>query len=66
VVRFRACGLWEMAWHLFTWGDGVRVLEPAALRESYRRMIEAALRSVSEETGPKRVRRARAARSASR
>jgi predicted DNA-binding transcriptional regulator YafY len=59
VVRFRACGLWEMAWHLFTWGDGVRVLEPAALRESYRAMIEAALRSVSEETGPRRVRTAR-------
>jgi len=23
----------EMAWHLYKWGDGVEVIEPAALRE---------------------------------
>ena len=61
VVRFRACGLWEMAWHLFTWGDAVQILEPAALLDTYRAMIEAALRSVSEETRPRRVRRTRTA-----
>lgn len=33
VVRFRAGGLLEMAWHLMSWGDQVEVLEPAALRE---------------------------------
>ncbi|MBI3126072.1 MAG: WYL domain-containing protein [Candidatus Tectomicrobia bacterium] len=33
VVRFRACGLREMAWHLFTWGEGVEVVEPEALKE---------------------------------
>lgn len=33
LVRFRAGGLLEMAWHLMSWGDQVEVLEPAALRE---------------------------------
>jgi predicted DNA-binding transcriptional regulator YafY len=33
VVRFRACGLLEMAWHLYAWGDKVEVLEPERLRE---------------------------------
>jgi predicted DNA-binding transcriptional regulator YafY len=32
LVRFRAGGLKEMAWHLLTWGDQVDVLAPAALR----------------------------------
>jgi predicted DNA-binding transcriptional regulator YafY len=31
VVRFRAGGLLEMAWHLFTWGDQVEVVEPGEL-----------------------------------
>jgi hypothetical protein len=31
IVRFHAGGLLEMAWHLFTWGDGVRVIEPRKL-----------------------------------
>jgi predicted DNA-binding transcriptional regulator YafY len=33
VVRFRAGGLLEMAWHLVSWGDQVEVIEPAALRD---------------------------------
>lgn len=32
IVRFRAGGTLEMAWHLFTWGEEVDVVEPAALR----------------------------------
>lgn len=31
IVRFRAGGLLEMAWHLMSWGDQVEVIEPAAL-----------------------------------
>ncbi len=31
VVRFRAGGLLEMAWHLFTWGHEVKVLKPRKL-----------------------------------
>lgn len=33
LVRFRAGGLLEMAWHLMTWGRHVEVLEPVALKE---------------------------------
>lgn len=29
IVRFRAGGALEMAWHLATWGDAVEVVEPA-------------------------------------
>jgi len=32
IVRFRAGGWLEMAWHLYQWGDSVEVLEPATLR----------------------------------
>ena len=35
IVRFRAGGLLEMAWHLFTWGDQVQVLEPKRLRRLF-------------------------------
>jgi len=33
VVRFRVSGMLELAWHLFTWGNAVEVIEPAALRQ---------------------------------
>jgi predicted DNA-binding transcriptional regulator YafY len=28
-VKFKAGGRWEMAWHLYTWGDKVKVVKPA-------------------------------------
>lgn len=37
-VRFRAGGLGEMCWHLFTWGTSVTVVKPAELRERLRSM----------------------------
>jgi predicted DNA-binding transcriptional regulator YafY len=40
IVRFRASGHLEMAWHLYTWGDSVEVIAPDRLRamvEGYRR-----------------------------
>jgi predicted DNA-binding transcriptional regulator YafY len=33
IVRFRAAGDLEMAWHLYIWGDKVEVLEPQHLAE---------------------------------
>lgn len=35
VVRFKAGGLLEMCWHLFTWGDKVDVLKPKKLQSLY-------------------------------
>jgi predicted DNA-binding transcriptional regulator YafY len=32
IVRFRASGMLELAWHLFTWGDKVEILAPPALK----------------------------------
>lgn len=37
-VRFRAGGLTEMCWHLFTWGADVTVERPARLRERLQQM----------------------------
>jgi predicted DNA-binding transcriptional regulator YafY len=34
VVRFTASGMLELAWHLFTWGDKIEVIEPAVLRQT--------------------------------
>ena len=33
IVRFRAGGLMEMCWHLYTWGADVEVLAPAELKD---------------------------------
>jgi predicted DNA-binding transcriptional regulator YafY len=42
VVRFRASGMRELAWHLFTWGDQVEVLAPAVLKRTLIDQIELA------------------------
>ena len=39
-VRFKAGGLDEICWHLFTWGDGVTVEKPLRLRNRLARMCE--------------------------
>jgi predicted DNA-binding transcriptional regulator YafY len=43
LVRFRAGGLREMAWHLFTWGGDVEVVAPAVLRAELDRLLAASL-----------------------
>lgn len=46
IVRFRAAGWLEMAWHLYQWGDAVEVLAPQGLRDmvdGYRRADFAAM-----------------------
>lgn len=42
-VRFRASGMRELAWHLFTWGADVQVLAPARLRRLLVNELTAAL-----------------------
>lgn len=51
IVRFRAGGLQEMAWHLFTWGPDVEVIEPLALRRELQRGLVTALRRHGRERG---------------
>ena len=43
IVRFRASGMRELAWHLFTWGDQVEILTPASLREEMVAALERGL-----------------------
>jgi predicted DNA-binding transcriptional regulator YafY len=45
IVRFRASGMRELAWHLFTWGDQVEVLAPDVLRRTLVDQIELARRA---------------------
>ena len=39
IVRFRAGGLMEMCWHLYTWGANVEVIEPPELRRMMHRAL---------------------------
>jgi predicted DNA-binding transcriptional regulator YafY len=43
VVSFRATGMLELAWHLFTWSDAVEILAPASLRALMVEQLERAL-----------------------
>jgi predicted DNA-binding transcriptional regulator YafY len=51
IVRFRAGGLREICWHLFTWGDTVTIVAPEALRREMREMAEAAARHFGDRAG---------------
>jgi predicted DNA-binding transcriptional regulator YafY len=42
LVRFRASGMRELAWHLFTWGDKVEIVEPPALKAMMASELEVA------------------------
>jgi predicted DNA-binding transcriptional regulator YafY len=48
LVRFRAGGLREMAWHLFTWGDAVTIVAPQGLKVMMLDCLEASRRALSE------------------
>jgi predicted DNA-binding transcriptional regulator YafY len=45
IVRFRASGMLELAWHLFTWGDKVEVVAPAVLKDTLLEQLEVARRA---------------------
>ena len=50
IVRFRASGMRELAWHLFTWGDKVRVVAPEILRRTLLDEIDVVRRAHASET----------------
>lgn len=43
LVRFRASGMLELAWHLFTWGNKIEVIEPVSLRQQLTTELRVAL-----------------------
>jgi predicted DNA-binding transcriptional regulator YafY len=50
VVRFRASGMRELAWHLFTWGDQVQVVAPQRLKDLLVEQIELARKAHTTES----------------
>ena len=46
LVRFRASGMRELAWHLFTWGEQVRIVAPARLKAVMAGELAAAARAL--------------------
>lgn len=46
VVRFRASGMRELAWHLFTWGEQVAILSPQRLKATMAGELAAAQRAL--------------------
>ena len=42
IVRFRASGMLELAWHLFTWSDRIEILAPEVLKSTLAQQIEIA------------------------
>jgi predicted DNA-binding transcriptional regulator YafY len=49
MVRFRASGMKELAWHLFTWGDNLRILAPQSLKDAMLTALELALACHSQD-----------------
>lgn len=48
-VRFRASGMRELAWHLFTWRDAVRIVGPESLRATMREELALAAKALGGE-----------------
>ncbi len=46
IVRFRASGMRELAWHLFTWGEQAVILSPERLKTTMAAELEAARRAL--------------------
>ncbi|AYV47177.1 DNA-binding transcriptional regulator [Caulobacter flavus] len=42
-VAFRASGMLELAWHLFTWGDAIEIVSPESLKKIMVEELEKAL-----------------------
>lgn len=46
LVRFRASGMRELAWHLFTWGEQVEIVAPERLKSVMAEALDAARRAL--------------------
>lgn len=45
IVTFRAAGMLELAWHLFTWGDQIEIVRPERLKVTMLEALESCLRA---------------------
>jgi len=55
IVAFRASGMLELAWHLFTWSDAVEILQPASLRALLVEELERALGRHRADERPRQI-----------
>ena len=42
-VKFKASGEYEILWHLFKWGESVKIISPKSLKTKYIEMLERTL-----------------------
>ena len=45
-VTFEAGGRYEICWHLFRWGDKVKILEPQELKDTYKKLLDDAMKQI--------------------
>jgi len=57
IVRFRASGMLELAWHLFTWRNRIQVIQPVSLREKLTNELATALTFHSSPAAPAKIKR---------
>jgi predicted DNA-binding transcriptional regulator YafY len=56
IVHFRAGGLREMCWHVFTWGGTIEILEPVELKDEMARQLTTFLTdAIVVSRGPENV-----------
>ncbi len=48
-VKFKASGEYEIMWHLFKWGAGVKILSPSSLRKQYVELLQNTLDKQKEK-----------------
>lgn len=46
-LEFKAGGMLEICWHIFKWGDKVKIIKPESLKEDYKKLLEEAMQSVN-------------------
>lgn len=44
-VKFKASGELEILWHIFKWGDSVKIIAPTKLKKQYRQYLENVLKA---------------------
>jgi predicted DNA-binding transcriptional regulator YafY len=45
-VTLEAGGRYEICWHLFRWGDNVKILEPQELKDTYNELLKNAMKQI--------------------
>lgn len=55
IVRFRASGMLELAWHLFTWRNNIQIIHPPSLREKLTSELAIALTFHGSPVAPVRT-----------